>query len=381
MLMLMNILRKMLLVFLAALLPLFLFWLAISTGVTKMAGSSENIKETLAKNDVYSVIIPGALDQAKAGQAKAENGGAQEINLSDPAIKTVAERTFTPKFLQENTEKMLDSIFLWLDGKTQTPDFRIDLSGLKATFAAEAAKVAKDKAASLPACPSGLSGSSDNFDPFSATCLPVGLTPAAAAQQVQDTLNRGEDFLENPVITADTLESGSSGQSIFSDQLKSLPRGYQWFNKTPFILAVLSVLCILGVVFLSTSRRAGLRRAGLSLLTVGISFLIIAWALNYGINQKVAPEIKFENKDLQDKLRGLVADITGQVNATFWTFGGSYAALGALAIGVPIFIHRRKVKPAAGHASSNETQGSSQPPASAPEIKPKPPRKPPAKIQ
>src|SRR3990167_2246832 len=98
--MVMNILRKMLVVFLAGLLPLFLFTLAVDTSIIRTAGSSEPIKKILADSDIYNSIISSALDQAKTSGGEGEG-----ISLIDPNIKAVAEKTFTPQFLQENTEK------------------------------------------------------------------------------------------------------------------------------------------------------------------------------------------------------------------------------------------------------------------------------------
>lgn len=331
----MNILRKMLVFLLATLLPLFLFWLAISTGIIKIAGSSEDIKKTLADSNIYSSIIPNVLDQAKTS-----GEGSSEISLKDPTIKAVAEKTFTPQYLQENTEKVLDSVFLWLEGNSPRPDFRIDLSELKTTFATEAAKAAQERAATLPACPAGLSGSTDNFDPFAATCLPRGLTPALAADEVKNSLSSGEGFLEDPVITADTLKESGSDQSLFDNQLKDAPDIYQKAKMAPLILAILSLLAIAGIVFLSSSRRAGLRRAGISLLTVGVALLVFAWVLNYAVNQKILP--KLEDKPLHQNVKTLATDITGKLDKIYYTLGGVYAGLGIAAIAVPMFIHRDK---------------------------------------
>src|SRR5438105_11091285 len=103
--MLMNIMRKMLVVFLAGLLPVFLFALAIDTGIIKTAGSSAPIKKILADSGIYNSLISSALDQSKT--TGGDQGGG--ISLTDPLVKQAAENTFTPQYLQQNTEKALDS--------------------------------------------------------------------------------------------------------------------------------------------------------------------------------------------------------------------------------------------------------------------------------
>jgi hypothetical protein len=334
----MNILRKMLLVFLAGLLPLFLFTLAIDAGVIKTAGSSAPIKKILADSGIYDSIISGALDQAKTSGG--DQGGG--VSLTDPAVKQAAENTFTPQFLQQNSEKILDSVFVWLDGKTTVPDFQIDLLSLKSTFAVEAAKAAQSRAATLPACPAGVSGGGDSFDAFSATCLPKGLTPATVAAQVQNDITSGQGFIKDPVITADTVKSSGSSQSVFTDQLKNVPKAYQKVKKTPIILGILSLLAAVGIVFLSSSRAKGLRRVGITLVSIGVLLLFFAWALNYGVNQKALPKLNLDNKVLQEKVRTLVSDVTQSIDKTYWMVGGVYAGLGALAIAGSMFIHKRR---------------------------------------
>lgn len=332
----MNVLRKILLVFLAGLLPFFLFALAIDVGIIKTAGSSTPIKKVLADSGIYNSVVSGALDQAKTSGGD-EGGG---VSLTDPAIKQAAENTFTPQFLQTNTEKFLDSIFVWLDGKTPVPDFKIDLSSLKSTFAVEAGKAAQQRAATLAVCPTGLSGGSDNFDAFSATCLPKELTPAQVATQVQNDINSGEGFIKDPVLSADTLKSQGSNQSVFADQLKDAPKAYQNVKKTPMVLAILALVTTLGIVFLSSSRARGLRRVGIVYLLEGFVVLVFAWGLNYGINQKALPKMNMDNKVLQEKIRTLVSDLTANIDKTYWTFGGVYAALGLAAVGGAILMNR-----------------------------------------
>ncbi len=338
--MLMSILRKILVVFLAGSLPFFLFALDIDTGVIKTAGSSAPVKKVLADSGIFNSIVSSALDQAKTSSG--EQGGG--VDLTNQIVKKAAEKTITPQYLQTNTEKVLDSVYAWLDGKTTLPDFSIDVASLKTNFAAEAAKAASAQAASLPVCTSATP--TENFNVFSATCLPKGLTAAAIGAQIQNGIASGQGFLSNPTITAESIKSGSSNQSVFADQLKSAPLAYQRIKKTPIILGVLSLLTAAAIIFLSSSRAKGLRRVGIILLAIGAILLIFAWGLNYGVNQKALPKLNMDNKVLQEKIRTIVADITQSIDKTYWIIGGIYAGLGALAIGGSMFVRRRRGLPA-----------------------------------
>ncbi len=365
----MNIVRKMLVVFLAGLLPIFLLVLAIDVGILRTAGSSAPVKKVLADSGIYDSVVPAALDQAK--NSAGDSGGG--ISLSSPAIKTAAENTITPAYLQQNTEKVLDSVYAWLDGKTATPDFSIDVSSIKATFAAEAGKAAVAQATSLPKCTTIQSISS--FDPFNATCLPAGVTPAQAGAIVQNDIASGQGFLKDPVITADNVKYNGHTQSAFSDQFKDAPKAYQNVKKSPIVLAILSLLAIAGIVFLSASRRKGLRRVGIILVIIGVILLAFAWGLNYGVNQKALPRLNLDNKVLQDKVTTLTKDLTQNLDKTYYVLGGIYAALGILAIGVPMFVHRGK----GGHLAFEHTAETPEPVHHHEELpahKPEPPKAP-----
>lgn len=372
----MSILRKILVVFLAGLLPLFLLLLALDINLNRTLGSSESIKKPLADSGIYSAVVPGVLEQIKISEDDSEG-----LSLNDPNVKAIAERTFTPQFLQENTEKVLDSMYRWLDGKTSIPDFKIDISSLKDTFVAEAVKAAQERAAKLPACPAGLSGASD-FDPFGANCLPRGVTPTLAGTQIKDNLNSSDSFLKDAVVTADTIKFGNSNQSVFADQLKDVPNYFQNAKRLPLYLAILITLIILGITFLSISRTHGLRRVGISLLSVGIVLFISAWALSWGVNQKALPRLKLDNKVLQEKLTALAKDVTQNLNQTNYLLGGTYALLGALAVGVPLLVRRSRGPQPPAHEPAVHTPTVSEPPTiKKPQPKPKPPKKPPPKIQ
>ena len=371
----MSILRKIVLVFLAGLLPLFLFLLAIDLSINRTLGSSQSIKKILNNSGIYESLIPNLIEQTKASSE-----GGEGINLNDPAVKQIAEQAIPPQFLRENTEKFLDSVFLWLEGKSETPDFKLDLSTLQASFNEVAAKIAADPAAALPACPAGLSGRADSFDPFSATCLPKGVSAAAIGAQIKSSLDSGEGLLKDPVISADSIKLEGSNQSVFADQLKDVPSYYQQAKNTPLYLAILGLLIALGIIFLSTDRAHGLRRVGIILLVVGVLLLASAWALNWGVNQKALPSLKLNNQVLQDNLKALAKDITDSLGKTYYIIGGVYAGLGALAIAVPMFIHRRNGhpvhEPVAAEHMPTEGQKTEEP-----EPKPRPLKKPPTKIQ
>ena len=160
----MHIVRKLLLILITPVLSLLLFALALDVGVTRLLVHPKMVKQIVSDSGVYSTIIPSLLDQ----QGK-QNSGSGDISLTDPAVKSAATAAFSPQLLQTSTENIIDGVYHWLDGKVATPDFKIDLSSTKTTFANQVAQAAANRAITLPRCTSLPANTS--FDAFSANII------------------------------------------------------------------------------------------------------------------------------------------------------------------------------------------------------------------
>src|SRR5476649_1346393 len=111
------------------------------------------------------------------------------VCLTNPIVKSAADATFTPQFVQKNTEQVLDGTYDWLDGKTPVPDFQIDLTSTKIAFANNVAAAVQKQLAGLPVCTAAQTQAlAANFDALSATCLPKGITAESAASTVQSNI-------------------------------------------------------------------------------------------------------------------------------------------------------------------------------------------------
>ena len=311
-----------------------LFVTAVDVGVVRTVSHPASVEKILSGSGIYNSLVPALTKQA--GQS---NGAGGQIDLTNPAIQQAVQQSFTPTLIQTDVNTALNSIYKWMDGTTTLPDFRIDLSGAKTAFATNVGAAAEARAKTLPACSTAFS--STNFDPFGDTCLPGVLTPAEVGTNAKDNILNGNGFLNDPVITANTVKTGNSGKSIFADQLKNVPVNYQRAKKTPIAFSVLTILLAVAIVFLYSSRSKGLRHIGITLLGVGILMLAVSWGLNKVVSTNLAPNIKITNTVLQDKVRVLVVDLAQAVDKNLWTFGGLYSILGAGAIATPIIIKLR----------------------------------------
>jgi hypothetical protein len=183
----MQFARKALLVLATAILPALLFAAAVDIGVLHIVGSPAPIKKILSKSGIYGSAVDQVLHE---NQKVSANGN--EVSLTDPAIKAAAQKSFSPKVVQDTTEKIIDGTYDWLSGKSSQPTFNVDLSAAKATFASNVGAAATERASTLPVCPGRTLPSTT--DPLNITCVPRGITPAQIGAEAQNDVLHSEGF-------------------------------------------------------------------------------------------------------------------------------------------------------------------------------------------
>jgi hypothetical protein len=331
--------RKMLLVLAVSFLPGLLFVTAVTYGVNAIIGKPEPVKEVLKDSGIYSSVTSQVLKDTDKSK-----GDSSDVSLENKAIKKAALSIFSPSVVEENSEKAIDGIYNWLEGDTPLPDFSLNFTSLKAQFASKVGKEAQKRAAKLPIC--ALGTFPKTTDPFKANCLPYGITPKQIGEQTKNDILKGEGFLEDPVLSAENIKSENSNLSVFADQYKNVPPTYQKLQIAPVVFGVLSLIAAAAIILLSPTKVKGLFRVGVTIIVIGIAMLIFAWVFNYGVNNRLLPNIQLENNILQNNLKKLIADIAHRIDINYWIFGGAYSAIGALAIGGAVLLRSKVSKPA-----------------------------------
>lgn len=353
----MNFVKKTTLVVLTPIFLMLLFATALDFGILNVAGHPNTVKKIIKDSGIYNNVVSNALSQTQQNNS---DGG--DINLNDPAIKTAADKALSPQLLQNSTNQVIDGVYSWLDGKSAQPNFNVDLSGAKATFASYVGQAAQAKAAGLPICTSVPA----NFDVFNADCLPPGVSPAQAADEATASVLSPKGFLDNPVITASNVK-GSNNQSVFEQKgVKNIPKQYQRAKKTPYMLAVLAILVGTALVFLRRNWQSGLRHVGITLVLVGLLMVAFAYGLHKVIDDKLVGQLKFDNTLLQADARSLIKDLGGAIEHNYYLFGIIYAVLGVVALAGPSTYARFAHSPAAASAEATPTSETT-----APKTKPK----------
>jgi len=278
----MNILRKLGAGLCATILSVSLLGVAWSNVGISTIHNRGSVKGWLDKSGFYTKVVNVALEKIKApAEGKQADNQAGDLPINDPAVQAIAKGVLTPEFLKTNVEKVLDGSYNWLDGSAKNLSFSLDLTNAKQQLATGLGGYATTKAAALKTCVTN--ELIDDFDAFSSTCRPKGLSAEAVGQKLTDDLLTGDQFLPNPVLTEKDIKiKGSDGSEMPIDGTKQadiVRKSYSFSGYVPYILGIVALLTALGVIFISRDRLKGVRRVGVVLLVNGMLLLLTCVAL------------------------------------------------------------------------------------------------------
>jgi hypothetical protein len=326
--MLMQFLRRTGLVLAATTFFLMLFGFGMFWGIERTFGKPDAIKTAFRESGIYTSIVGDALD--KAQKEEGQSGTADEIPVTRPEVRKIITDAFPPQFMQTQTENLLDGVYNWLNGKTKTLEFNLDLSDSKVRLADGVSKYVSQRLASLPTCTaSDLSTMPSDVDPFNAPCVPPNYDVNAAAEKARQEILNGE-FMKDTKITGADLKT-SDGKT-FDEQYKKGPAAYRNVKNAVYSMALVALLAGTAVVCLSVTRRAGLRKVAISSLVAGGMLVGVSWLTGVAI-KRLAAEIAKQpegSEPLQQKLIHIVQSLGSDVRS-WWLWFGLIVAMAAIA--------------------------------------------------
>lgn len=270
----MNWARKGFVGFLAFILFISLLWGVSAYNVQANLSHPEKIETWLAESGIYDNLVNAALSQAQQDGDK--NGTSISVSYKNAEVQKAAQSAFSKDLLKSNVNKFIEANYSWLSGKTPVPEFSIDLTEAKKNFAGQVGKYVTEHLAALPACtPEQLAKLQIPVDPSIVSCRPGSLDPKTEGDRVAEEVANSQDFLEKPVITADSLNGETS--KPYYEKLKNLPKFYQVGQHLAWIMALVALICTIGIIFIHPSHRKGIRRVGTTLTLAGV--LLIATKL------------------------------------------------------------------------------------------------------
>lgn len=317
---------------------------AIVTSANHTLGKPKKVEAMLAQSKLYDHFIAYTADQAK--KTNGDNDRSGSVSLSDAAVQQAAQSAFPPQLIQQSINTFIDSNYAWLEGKSATPNFTINLSSQKETFAQKVGKYVTTYTAGLPVCANDQVALQQSTDPLAATCRPAALTPEAAGVQVTQRISTTGDFLSDPVITASSINPKANPQSKpYYVKVSHLPQLYRFSQKLPYIFGVLSLLAALGVVFISADRRKGIRKVGIVLLIAGVALVAVKFIGDYTFRK--AQNRLFNTADigqLQQSLTDFAHHVESSIVRTDLWFGLAFLLLAAIIFGVLAGTHKKDSK-------------------------------------
>jgi hypothetical protein len=320
--MLMNILRR----FGLSLAVLF-FSLSISAFIVLISLHSvidtpQPLEKALSTSGIYTDLVQSIVTQ--------QTSNSSSTIASDPNVQKALEQSLSPTFLQDSSEKIINNAYGWAQGSVATPNLTIDLSQVKTNFANNIAAYAQQRLNALPSCTGMMMAPPTATDEIlSLSCLPRGISPTSLANAVHQAALSSDLFPSGNTININDIKN-PQGQTL-TDQLSLVPTVHRYYTYALYAVPLLIVLLALAVIFLSSTRRSGIKRISWPLITTGTTSVIVAvfsvWLLGEAIKGLNASA---SSASIQDKLITVLQTLVSEIRIWWMWLGAGYVVLGIL---------------------------------------------------
>lgn len=292
------------------------------------------LQVTILNRDVTKswLATSGVYNQALGNLVRVSTNNSSDL-VTDVVTQNALNQTFPASYIQQNTNKVVDATYDWLEGKTSAINFTIPVQEKAAEFSHNLAAQLEPVLAKLPPC-----GTFTAQNTNSVTCLPKGVSAADYAAQLTQPANSG-DFLNSPVT------QNNFGQG--APQYAALPAAVQWshtlFWALPIVWLVLGALYVL----LSKDKLAGLGRIGRQ-ATINASITLVGGLLLWYASTSVDLTATLAQGDaeqttiVQSVINPLARAILPDVSKALSMFSAIVVAIGG-ALWLGTYLWRRRV--------------------------------------
>ncbi len=340
--------RKGVVLILSLLLFICLIGGALSTSAKVNLTHPAKLETWLGQSHFYTSAVNNAISDAQ--QNTSNDAGAGRVSLNDPAMQQAIKSVFTPNLLQNYTSTILDANYAWLQGKTATPNFKVDLTEQKEQLAKQIGQVVETRVNGLPACSAAQIAQLESTlqsDPLVISCRLPDVTGQTAGQQATKQIKESSDFLSSPIITPQALNpnGGNTGKPYYQ-KMSNLPKLYRLNQMLPWIFGVISFLSLLTILFISLTKRRGLRRIGWVLLSAGLILIIVKFIIDIAskeVEKKILSNVGVTQleQSLTDFLHRLAIELA---HTEFW-IGIVYIVLALIILAIIWFTRDKTDKP------------------------------------
>lgn len=305
-------------------------------------GTPLEIKRSIADAKAYNRFIDGVIQS---------NTDADKTSIfADEKVAEITKNAFTPKILQQTTEKFIDRWYDWLNGDATKPSFTFNFTPQRQQLAEQLSIYAMDRISGLPMCTAFEAELS--LDPFRTTCQPQGLNYRDEQLSLQAQLLESETFFPKVVFTEADLPKTQSGKPI-SEELAYAPLIFQMLPSILMVMiGMLGLLTIMSVT-LRPVHRNGWDELGKNLLTGGI-FLAIS-AVVFGL---LVPQMtrSFQSQFIGNGTDRLIGDVVRNLTIGFESIFINIS-LQVAALGAVILVALKIVRPSSRYKGLEHVTG------------------------
>jgi hypothetical protein len=343
-----------------------ILFLAITAAIAQVFGTPQALKTALQQSGAYDTASQQLA--SKAGEATASEAG-EGLPLDKADVSQAAAENFSAKAIQTNAEEVIDGSYGWLEGKTDKPDITIDLSPYIAGFTQSVGDQAVQRVQGLPACtPEQLRQlDPNNIDVFNLPCMPPGVNLATAKEQAITQATKSNEFLQDPVITTDSLPKDAEGKTAI-DNLAYVPQIFQWTMRAPWIFAAIAALSAVAIMLITKPEwQAGIRKLARTLFVTGLILTLFILLTRLLFNYLTRPDgtaSKLAGGDFKDVILAFARSLEQAFNNNLLVFGIVYILAGVAGLTTLRFLKSRagSVHGVAASTTSGIHNSSSTPP-------------------
>lgn len=250
---------------------------ALSTSAYMVLDKPETVKTAVDKSGLYQVLVDNTLEQ-KQQQLSAY------LPVDNPDVQKAVREAFPNEYLRQTSERNIDATYAWIHGETQTPQYQADLTQPKQALADNVSQVVEQKLASLPVCTKIIPTPTNVADLLALTCKPAGISSDYFVNAVRGQMQQSNVF--NQVVEPVLTLKDEQGQKL-TDTLSYVPKAYRYWMISLYVVPIVMLLCALGIIFWSQSKRQGAKRLGWMLLVTGITTVLLSLAAVWLLSKAV----------------------------------------------------------------------------------------------
>ena len=338
----MSTFRKFLTGFFSILLYVTLIAGATAVTITLVFSQPESLETMLVQSKLYDNFVESTLEQASKSSTNSSDG----FSIADPAVQAAAKEAFAPAVLEKDVNAVIEANYAWLQGKTDKPEFTIDLSEAKVTFAGLVGKAVKDHLQALPVCTNEQLATLNyaQADLLTLTCRPANISPTTEGARIETTLASSDGFLEQTTFTADSI--GQQGSEPYYKKAAFAPQVYHYATYAPYAVAGVSALLSIIIVFVAVRKRNGLRAISIVYLISGIVLIGMYLGANVAYN-KFHTQLFNDSSvgNIQQSLTEFLHQLQVRVSQDYLYIGLGLIALSAIGF-IVLLATRNRRKPA-----------------------------------